>query len=348
MPRPRPFPRPTYLLVGNYGVGNAGDEILREYFLERFPEVAWRVLSACPQREELPRFPAGIRSFFSFQWLATFQELRRADGMVFGGGSLWTDSESLSACIIWTVHAGFALFLRKPIFLAFQGIGPFRTKLGEALARWVLKRASFVSVRDVASLQRRESWKMNTKVIQSFDPAFLLLDAKKSDLRIKNVFIFIPRFSSQWTADTRQKFLSFFQGTQREGGTIRILSLCPEDMRERFLCESFAHSLDVSVEEVTSLREVPQLLSGAMCVLTERYHGALAALAKGVPFVALRREKGDKLDALAEMCGCPSATVRDVRFPVSAEMLPMKAEECHELALKGEEVLRQALLHSPH
>ena len=31
------------LLVGNYGVGNLGDEALREYFLKRFPEVQGEV-----------------------------------------------------------------------------------------------------------------------------------------------------------------------------------------------------------------------------------------------------------------------------------------------------------------
>ncbi|MEK7137506.1 MAG: polysaccharide pyruvyl transferase family protein, partial [Patescibacteria group bacterium] len=140
-----------YLLVGNYGVSNAGDEILREYFLERFPEIDWKVLSAHPEKGEFPRFPAGLRSFFSLRWLSTLRELRKADGMVFGGGSLLTDTESVRACFIWFLHAAAAWLLHKPIILAFQGIGPFRTKAGEWCSRWVVRRAAFISVRDEES-----------------------------------------------------------------------------------------------------------------------------------------------------------------------------------------------------
>ena len=94
-----------YLLVGNYGVGNAGDEILKDYFLERFPGIEWIVCSACPVSGEVWRLPAGVRSFLSFKWLYTLWVLRKSDGMVFGGGSLFTDVESVRACFVWFAHA---------------------------------------------------------------------------------------------------------------------------------------------------------------------------------------------------------------------------------------------------
>src|SRR3989344_5413694 len=93
-----------YLLVSNFGAGNAGDEMLRAYFLRRFPEVTWQVLSARPQSGGLPRVPAGMSSLLSLGWIRTAYALARSSGLVFSGGSLWTDSESLRSCIIWTLH----------------------------------------------------------------------------------------------------------------------------------------------------------------------------------------------------------------------------------------------------
>jgi len=71
------------LLVGNYGVGNLGDEALKEYFLTRFPEIDWIVVSANPRTGEVARLPMGIRSFFWLRWMATLRAYREADGVVF-------------------------------------------------------------------------------------------------------------------------------------------------------------------------------------------------------------------------------------------------------------------------
>lgn len=350
----------NYLLVGNYGVGNVGDEALREYFLERFPEVQWQVLSAYPQGSELPRFPAGLRSFFRFQWLRTVLALRWADGLVYGGGSLFTDSESLHACVIWAFPALFARLFRKPILLAFQGIGPFRTRMGEHLARWVIARASFISVRDAASAQRVEMWKKNTKIIQSFDPTISLLSKEKHDIRIKNLLIFIPRFSTAQShaphalclsAQRIAHVLALLRRWQKERGPVRIISLHPGAPREHALSESVASSLGVPLEGVSSLSALGPLIRGATCVLTERYHGALSALAQGIPFFALRLSAGDKLDALSRQFRCPAATADSLSSSLlletdwgrNARVLPALWEQAGALARRGEEALRRRI-----
>ena len=161
------------LLIGNYGVGNWGDDALRDYFLTAFPEIEWTVVSASarpPVRPErtipiVPRLPLGFRSLFR-PWWRTLRAIARTDAVVFGGGSLFTDSESLFACFLWGMHACVARFFHRPVFLASQGIGPFRTRLGEGIARSVALRSAFLSVRDTASMARVETWGLNKKCIQ--------------------------------------------------------------------------------------------------------------------------------------------------------------------------------------
>lgn len=71
------------VLIGNYGVGNFGDEALKEYFLSAFPDITWSVVSARPSGEELPRLPGGFRSLFS-HWWKTLGAIRNTDAVVFG------------------------------------------------------------------------------------------------------------------------------------------------------------------------------------------------------------------------------------------------------------------------
>jgi len=181
-----------YLLIGNYGVGNIGDEALREYFFHSYSDVDWTVVSAHPRRGEVPRFPLGVRSLLR-PWWRTFHALHGSDGVVFGGGTLFTDVESVYACVLWWWHAFIARLFGKQVHLAFQGIGPFRTSLGERLARSVVASAATVSVRDLHSFERVKHWRMNKKIILSGLTALVLggilmtpsVEAYRGDINVK-------------------------------------------------------------------------------------------------------------------------------------------------------------------
>ncbi|HLD08282.1 MAG TPA: polysaccharide pyruvyl transferase family protein [Candidatus Peribacterales bacterium] len=341
-----------YLLVGNYGVRNAGDEALREYFLRRYPEVSWQVLSARPREGELPRFPAGIRSLLSLMWLRTVFALSRSNGIVFGGGSLFTDGESLQACIVWIVPVLFARLLRKPYFLAFQGLGPFRTSLGEKISRYAFAHASYVSLRDTASAERSVLWKKNTEVVQSFDPTISLMKNKNPTFRSKNLFVFIPRFSTEWNPKILRKFVEGFERLRKEGFEIRILSMQSHHSGERRLTEKLSHLLSTPVRETVTMDEVLEEFKDATCIITQRYHAIVAAaIVSGIPFLALRQFKGDKLDALAGMCHCPSetlesfdpATLLDTDWEALHERLVSLLGQYGMLVEQGEVTLRAAL-----
>lgn len=297
----------AYLLVGNYGSGNMGDEELAQYFSRTFPEVAWKVISARPEGSELPRLPCGIRSLLVTPWWKTVRELRRSDGLVFGGGSLFIDSESLRACILWFLHAATALLLRKPVILAFQGIGPFRTNLGRSLSAFVVRRAAFLSVRDASSLMEAEamlsSHGLSTEVIHSFDPLFSLL-SKEGEPAVaplsgaeEGCLTLIPRQNSG------EEFLRLALALFARGNFTRatILSLQPRSSLEKCFCRKLTEVLPkgkVPIIPITSLQELIREVQNCSHVLSERYHGALAALMLRKELTISPRIKGDKLSSL--------------------------------------------------
>jgi len=284
-----------YLLVGNYGVGNLGDEALKEYFLQAFPEIEWKVLSANPRKGEYPRFPAGFRSLFK-PWWRTFGALKKSRGVVFGGGSLFTDVESPFACFLWWWHALVARIFRRPIYFAFQGVGPFKTKIGEWCARWVVRRTSFISVRDKDSYDRIASWRKNTKVVQTIDPVIALIERENIVDESQNVLIAIPRKNSS------EVFLKSFKDTvsSKQWDHIRILSLQPDDENERKICKSLNRVYEeAEVISITTLKELVREINKGSLVLTQRYHGALSALVLGKEVEVVEQGAGDKFEGIA-------------------------------------------------
>lgn len=307
------------VLVGNYGVGNFGDEALKDYFVGAFPDVEWTVLSARPKAGEYPRLPIGIRSFFRTSWWQTLGVIRRSDAVVFGGGTLFTDIESVKACWLWGVHAFVARCLGVPIYLAFQGVGPFSTRVGEGIARYAVRSARYVSVRDPASFARVRVW--NPAAVATFDPVFLLFLQRKKERRLDGGTLLVPRHNSG------EAFLRACDAVPVDA-LVTIALFQPNDAGEVWMSEvlktRFPRSTIRVIEDVESLMEV---LSHAESCVCERFHGALAAAAAGVPTAVVSRAPGDKLDG-----------ARALAAPGAADAAKVSAEA-------GESSLRTALQH---
>lgn len=254
-------------------------------------------------------------------WWSTVRALRHSDAVVFGGGTLLTDVESVRACILWGMHVLACRLFGIPYMLAFQGIGPFRTVVGRAIARSVVRHARFISVRDNASAKRMASWSLHTEVIQTFDPVFALLYEQKHEERTKNVNIIIPRANSPASFLHRAVQLA----AERSDEPVRALLFQPDDPSEKAIAVSLQAAISrLQIMPVRTVEELHTGLTDGHFVLTQRYHGAIAALACGVPFETVAQGEGDKLAAVA-------ALQRD------------RPQDLGALVQIGEEALRQAL-----
>jgi polysaccharide pyruvyl transferase WcaK-like protein len=286
------------VLIGNYGVGNFGDEALKGYFLGAFPEVEWLVPSARPGVGEYPRLPVGFRSLFRTPWWKTLGAIRRADALVFGGGTLFTDIESVKACWLWGVHAFAARCFGVPTYLAFQGVGPFHTRVGEGIARYVVRSARYVSVRDASSLARVRPWRPDA--VATFDPVFLLFLQRKKERRPDGGALLIPRHNSG------EAFLRACDAVPADA-SVTVALFQPKDAGEVWMSEllktRFPRSTVRVIEDVDALMGA---LAHAESCVCERFHGALAAAAAGVPTTLVSRASGDKLDEARSLFAAPA------------------------------------------
>lgn len=283
------------LLIGNFGVGNLGDEALKEFFLEEFSDCDWTVLSAAPSAQhEVARLPGGIRSLLSLKWIATLRVYRKADTIVFGGGSLFTDAESVYACFLWWLHAVVGRMLGTKIHFAFQGIGPFNNPLARWFTRSALRGAESISARDRYSCERVVSMGLSTKVVQSFDPVFSLFKNKNIEVRPQNILILIPRKNSS------VKFSEAAQNVakSKEWEAIKILSMQPGDNSELEYCKNLAETLNGDLVKVAEIDQLLFEVSASAHVVSERYHGALAAIALQKEVTIVSQKDEDKLSSL--------------------------------------------------
>ena len=290
------------VLVGNYGVGNIGDEALKEYFLSKFPDISWSIVSAHPTAaHDIPRLPLGVRSLFA-PWWKTINAIRHADALIFGGGSLFTDIESVWACVIWRTYAILASWFKVPVMLAFQGAGPWKTGLGLRLAKKTYQSAAFISVRDEDSLRRLEAFHLAHPPTLSFDPAFAFF-ATKPRISVSHRLVLIPR------ANSNEKFFEEAQKKLSENfSDVHILLMQPDDIERRVgkrlkaIC-----TVPALVIELTSVQHLLDEVSAASEVLSQRFHGTLAAFAMGIPARSVPQHAGDKMDTLNERMNDASA-----------------------------------------
>lgn len=293
-----PSSSPRCLLVGNYGVGNIGDEALREFFLQEFPAVRWTVCTATGRGNgEVPRLPCGLRSLVR-PWWRTLVALFRSDYLVFGGGTLLTDVESVRACYLWGLHALVAHLLGTPYILAFQGIGPCQSRSARRITSWVVVHARHVSVRDDISAERVRALGRHDVVIAS-DPAFRRFTQVATPPSSGMVLGVIPRLPlpKGWDALLRQTI------DGASWSAIRIILMHPSDA-ECAVASDIARAFPQCVCDIlpmTSVQGFLDVTSACSRIVSARYHGGIAAIALGIPFLAVPQAPGDKLSTLASI-----------------------------------------------
>jgi polysaccharide pyruvyl transferase CsaB len=154
------------LLMGYYGAGNLGDEMmlvcLRQWLEAQ--EVSVTVLSEHPRRVEADhRLPAVQNWPLLGEWswraaclkggaLRVLRAIGRHDALIVGGGDLVRDDLGWRGFFFPMEKVVAALLMRKKVYFVNVGIGRPRTRYGRRLLRWALPRAEQIIVRDQRSI----------------------------------------------------------------------------------------------------------------------------------------------------------------------------------------------------
>ncbi|WP_058300343.1 polysaccharide pyruvyl transferase CsaB [Gorillibacterium timonense] len=146
------------VLSGYYGFHNSGDEAVLQSILLALEAEAKRagiavepiVLSGDPAWTEKMY---GVRAVHRMKPAEVLSAVRKADGLISGGGSLLQDATGKLTIPYYLAILKLAQWLGKPTFIYSQGIGPVGQRAFFGPIRRTFSRCQYVSVRDRESAE---------------------------------------------------------------------------------------------------------------------------------------------------------------------------------------------------
>ncbi|CAM3460063.1 polysaccharide pyruvyl transferase CsaB [Marinicrinis lubricantis] len=144
------------VISGYYGFHNSGDEAVLFSILNALKsegeasgvKIKPIVLSADPA---LTSKMYGVESVHRMKPGELLKAIRSSDGLISGGGSLLQDVTGWKTIPYYLGVIKLAQWLRKPVFIYSQGIGPVGRPLFHRWIRKVFHKAAYISVRDEES-----------------------------------------------------------------------------------------------------------------------------------------------------------------------------------------------------
>ncbi|MWV46587.1 polysaccharide pyruvyl transferase CsaB [Paenibacillus sp. HJL G12] len=155
-------PQKTIVISGYYGFKNSGDEAVLQSILTALEEKGKQegiqinpvVLSIDP---EWTSSTYGVQAVHRMKLGEVRQALKNSSGLISGGGSLLQDATSPKTIPYYLGVIKLAQWLKKPVFIYSQGVGPVNRKLFNPMIKNVFKKCEYISVRDVQSSELLQS-----------------------------------------------------------------------------------------------------------------------------------------------------------------------------------------------
>ncbi len=270
-------------ISGYYGFDNFGDETILKILAYNLQEFDLTVFSSNPNKtSNLYK----VKSVYTFDIFNVLKSLMRCDCLISGGGSLLQDTTSIKSLIYYLFIITFTAVLRKKIIIFAQGIGPIRNKFLSAFTFFILKKSSYICVRDIKSLELADKHGLNSELCN--DPVWNLpLYNKKTNnilgIQLRNFYSLTDEFL---------KSLAECINFNCSNKTIHILSL--QNSLDLDICNKFKgflldinSGLKVNVIENTSNEKVIQDLCNSDEIIAMRYHACLIAIKNKIKLLPL-------------------------------------------------------------
>lgn len=284
---PAPLTAPL-LLAGYFGHGNVGDEWILARLRGAFG----------PGTEYLsgprPRFPGAIPRG---NLLAVGSALRRARGLVLGGGELFQTRTSRRSLAYYLALPALLSVQRKPFWIIGVGVDPDLPSWALEATAAVARRARTVWVRDDES--KALLYRHGVSSVRFPDLAWAMGPRDRTKAPGQRRVLWIPRFPDG--ARSVRRFTSLFHAHREVHHAVWGLHPAED---ERWIAEGRREWPD-NVE--AGVIDVPDDLFGRIAaadlVVSMRYHGVVAAGLAGRPVLALGGY--GKVRLLAESMGVP-------------------------------------------
>jgi polysaccharide pyruvyl transferase CsaB len=140
------------VLSGYYGFDNCGDEAILYSIIQGLRDIQADInITVLSNNPTYTKEMYGVDSVDRHHLGKISAVLKKADGLISGGGSLLQDKTGLKSIPYYSGIIQLAKFYKKPVFVYAQGMGPISNKLSKWIVKNTLNKVEQITVRDLDS-----------------------------------------------------------------------------------------------------------------------------------------------------------------------------------------------------
>ena len=146
-------------LIGYYGFGNLGDELLLKACVDILTQcgISRPRIVALSNAPEKTSHDFGVDSVNRWRFREVARVFRESERVIFGGGGIFQDRTSIKSCVWYWGIVRLARLMGAEVFAIGQSVGPLKSKLSRILAGNALRSCRVLHVRDDKSMRLAES-----------------------------------------------------------------------------------------------------------------------------------------------------------------------------------------------
>ncbi|MFC1745590.1 DUF5693 family protein [Candidatus Riflebacteria bacterium] len=282
-------------LLGYFGMGNLGDNLILSGLINRFGQQNARFFSPAPNIPELFVSKGEVLSIPRFHPIKLVLAILSCQDLIVGGGGIFQDRSSSLSFYYYICITFLADLFGLKMYHYGQSFSPLKNVLHEKLLYWVLKENQVIECRDLTSKKYLtnigipEASIKVTNDLAFFSPIVSQIPERKEDTLI---VVIRPFMENAWL----EPLLNFLHTLEYEF-KIKFLSFHPyfdEDLNNNLKKQGFEVVSYHEGEEKEFLAQFGE----ASYLIGMRLHSLILAMQMGIPFIALSYD--EKIDGILQ------------------------------------------------
>ncbi|WP_138159515.1 polysaccharide pyruvyl transferase CsaB [Peptoniphilus catoniae] len=285
------------LVSGYYGYNNIGDEAILKGLVDGISSKTDAQLVILSKNPDWTTAKYKVKSVNRSKLSTIIKEVKKADMVLLGGGSLLQDVTSKKSIIYYLGILMLGILFKKKTFIYSQGIGPIRLKRNRYLTKKILSKVDFINVRDNQSHRELKELGINREVLVTTDTVFginkvgkdcgrEILEKLSVDPKKKNICFTIMNWKNygDQTVDKVSKLIELIFKERTDVNIILVPFFYHLDLAiERKIYNRLKPVFEdlYILEDYLHVKEYLSLISNMDLMLSMRLHGLIFATLTG-------------------------------------------------------------------